>query len=592
MTEASERTVVIGAAGGAWGDTSFALPQLLASRRCDYVILEALAEITMAILTRAQQKNPRAGYAIDVVEMIGKHIGELRAQKIRVITNAGGVNPRAAADALRARAEAAGVALRIATVEGDDLMSRLDELGVDGAPISFNVYLGARPIAAALDAGADVVITGRCVDSALTLGPLIHEFGWAPDALAALSGGSLAGHLIECGPQATGGLLTDWEDLASWEDIGFPIAECSDDGTFVLTKPEGTGGLVDARTTSEQIVYEIGDPSAYLLPDVSCDWRSVRVEEVGLDRVRVRGASGASPPQTLKALAQVHDGYKVRTLLFIGGRDAVRKAERLGEDIRARAARVLERDGSPPLRAFEVEVLGAESTYGPHSRARAAREVLLAIAMHHDSPQSLEAIVREIPSFGLAVPGLSGGGTGLARPTPLIRLESHLIDREQVRPIVRIDGEAHPFVEATVSSGVSAAPAEVSSEPPPIEDPVEVPLVAIAHGRSGDKGADANIGVRARHPDFFPLLRAQLTTEVVRGALAHRIAGAVERFELPGIHALNFLLRDALGGGGIASLRFDPQGKAYAQQLLDQPVRVPRAWLEHPALRREALDPG
>lgn len=575
-------TVIIGGATGAWGDSSFAGRQLLDAGRCDYIVFEALAEITMGILTRAQQKDPSLGYATDIVEMIGRDIGAYRDANVRLVTNAGGVNPAAAAARLAGMAQAAGVALRIATVSGDDLMDRLGALGlVARAPLSIHAYLGARPIAAALDAGADVVITGRCVDSALVLGPLIHEYHWGAD-LDALSQGSLAGHLLECGPQATGGLFTDWYELSSWEDIGYPIAECRRDGSFVLTKAPGTGGLVDLRTVSEQLLYEIGDPAAYLLPDVTCDWRDVRLAQIASDRVLVEGARGTAPPAALKACAHTADGYKVKALFFLGGRDAVRKAERLAGDMLRRAARVLTREGLDPLRGSDVEVLGAESTYGPHSRARNAREVVLKVALHHDDRRALDMIIRELPSFGLAVPGLTGGGTGLAHATPLLRLESHAVPRELVRPAVALDGVAIAYEEPSPVTTPTATTRSASHPPFAIDDPVEVPLVAIAHARSGDKGADANIGVRARHRDFVPLLRAQLTAAVVAGWLAHRVDGAVERYELPGIDAFNFVLRDALGGGGIASLRLDAQGKAYAQQLLDMPIQIPSAWLHHP----------
>jgi hypothetical protein len=429
------------------------------------------------------------------------------------------------------------------------------------------------------------VITGRCVDSALALGPLIHEFGWGPEDLGALSQGSLAGHLLECGPQSTGGILTDWEDVPAWENLGYPMAECRPDGSFVLTKPEGTGGLVDVRTASEQLLYEIGDPAAYLLPDVTCDWRQVELTDVGADRVEVTGARGRPPPSTLKACAQVIDGYKSTALLFIGGRDAERKAKRLGSDFVRRAERLLDREGFGPLRDVDIEILGAESTYGPHSRARDTREVVVKIALHHDSRDAIASVVRETASFGLVVPGLSGGGTGLPKPTPLVRLRSYLVPRERLHAEIDLDGTKIAFEEPALptSAGPSFEPGPLA-DPYPVIDPVDLPLIAIAHARSGDKGADANIGVRARHPDFLPLLRDQLSADIVAKWFAHRIEGPVERYDLPGIHALNFVLRDALGGGGIASLRFDPQGKAYAQQLLDLPLHIPTAWLAHPAL--------
>ena len=597
MRRSEESVVVLGGAAGAWGDSSFALPQLLDSERCDYIFFEALAEITMAILTRARQRDPALGYATDVISMIGRELPRIAKQGVRIVTNAGGVHPRAAADALRAMAAEAGVALRVAWVEGDSLMDRLHELSglnlaemSDGhplvaAPLSFNAYLGARPIAAALDAGAELIITGRCVDSALALGPLLHEFDWGREDLDALSQGSLAGHLLECGPQSTGGLLTDWQDVASWHDIGYPIAECRSDGSFVLTKAEGTGGLVDVRSAAEQLLYEIGDPGAYLLPDVTCDWRHVQLMQAGVDRVEVKGAIGRPPPATLKACAQVVDGFKITAVLMIGGRDAVAKASRFGSEFTKRAGRLLERDGYPALRDVDVEILGAESTYGPHARTAHGREVVIKISMHHDERSALAAIVRELGSFAMAVTGLTAGGRGLPKPTPLIRLRSYLVPRDRFAPTIYVDAEPIPYQEpAPLASAARPNEPVRQAEPFPVDDPVELPLVAIAHARSGDKGADANIGVRARHADFLPLLRHQLTTNAVADWFAHRIRGRVERYELPGIDALNFVLLDALGGGGVSSLRFDPQGKAYAQQLLDMPMQVPKAWLAHEGL--------
>jgi hypothetical protein len=263
----------------------------------------------------------------------------------------------------------------------------------------------------------------------------------------------------------------------------------------------------------------------------------------------------------------------------------VRKAKRLGIDFVHRAERLLDREGFEPLRDVDIEVLGAESTYGPHARARRSREVVVKLALYHESREAIAAVARETASFGLAVPGLSGGGTGLPRPTPLLRLHSYLVPRERLRPSIDLDGEPVAFEEPRhpLEASTPREP-DAPAEPYRVIDSVELPLVAIAHARSGDKGADANIGVRARDPDFLPLLRHQLSADVVAEWFAHRIDGTVERYDLPGIHAMNFVLRDALDGGGIASLRFDPQGKAYAQQLLDIPVRVPAAWLLHPAL--------
>ncbi|HEX6148070.1 MAG TPA: acyclic terpene utilization AtuA family protein, partial [Acidimicrobiia bacterium] len=493
--------VAIAGAAGAWGDSALSTPQLLADGRSDYIVYEGLAEITMAILSRAKAEDPSQGYARDLIETIAENVSAYRAAGMRVITNAGGVNPHSAAALIREADSEAGVAV----VAGDDLMGNgavRAGAGLSADPISANVYLGARPIAVALDAGAEIVVTGRVVDSALTLGPLIHEFGWGPWQFHLLSAGSLAGHLLECGPQSSGGLLTDWKDISTWANPGFPIAEVSHDGSFVMTTAEGSDGLVDIRTVSEQLLYEIGDPARYLLPDVTCDWRMVTLEEVGPNRVAVSGARGWAPPPTLKGCAQIQDGWRATMLLFIGGRQAADKARRAGEDILERGRRMLEAAGLDEFRETSIEVLGAEATYGPHARAGGTREVILKIAVHHDHQEAVAGFIREIPSLALGgPPGVSGGGSGLPRPTPLIRLECFPVAREAVVPVIELGGDEIPFHEV-VGTGESPPSAAVGFEE--FDGPTEsLPLIAIAHGRSGDKGADVNIGIRARHPVFY-----------------------------------------------------------------------------------------
>jgi len=309
--------------------------------------------------------------------------------------------------------------------------------------LAMNAYLGAFPIAAALDAGADVVITGRVVDSALMLAPCIHEFGWQPHELDKLAQGSLAGHLLECGPQSTGGLLTDWESVESWVNIGYPIAEVSEDASFVLTKPEGTDGLVNRATVTEQILYEIGNPRQYILPDVVCDFADVQLSEVGSDRVRVEGAKGYPPPPTYKACTLEMDGYRIMSLLMLTGQDAARKAQRVGETLIARMRRAFPEKGWADFRATSIEVLGSESQFGPHGQAQDSREVVLKIAAHHDSREALSFFAREIPSSALGMAqSIIGGGTGLPKPVPLIRAHSMLVPRAYVDVRVMMDGAA------------------------------------------------------------------------------------------------------------------------------------------------------
>ncbi|MFD4356861.1 acyclic terpene utilization AtuA family protein [Nocardia sp. NPDC058518] len=586
------KTVTIGGAAGMWGDSYLATPQLLADGRCEYLIYESLAEITMAVLSKARMKDPGQGYARDVIRIIGENIAAFVDGGIKVITNAGGINPHAAAEVLRTAAAVAGRTVSIATVTGDDVLPLLDSLRDSGLrettrgtpvpqrPISMNAYLGARPIAAALAAGADIVVTGRCADSALVLGPLMHEFGWAVDDFDQLSQGSLAGHLLECGPQSTGGLLTDWQSTGSWARSGYPIAEVRADGSFVVTIASGTDGLVDRRTVGEQLVYEIGDPAAYLLPDVVCDWTQVRLAEIGPNRVAVSGARGIAPTPTLKACAQVPDGARAQIMFFLGGHDAVAKGRRVAADMVARFGTLLTYKGFPELQEVQVDVLGAEDTYGPHARRAVVREVWLRIALRHDDPAALSAVIREFPSMGLSGPPGIGGGGALPTPSPVLRLDSFLVPRELLPARVEVDGRAVEFSDVppelceTVDGPRGVDPVADSA---PGRDTVEVPLRAIAYGRSGDKGADVNVGVIARRPEFEPILHAQVTAKAVGKYLAHLGSTSVQRYGLPGLHAVNFLLHDGLGAGGTASLRVDPQGKAVAQQLLDMPVEIPAA---------------
>lgn len=602
------RTVRIGCGTGFWGDTPAGAAQLVRSGGIDYLVMDYLAEITMSILARMKARRPELGYATDFVTMVMKPLArEIAARRIRVVTNAGGVNPQACRDALMAVFAEAGVDLRVAVVHGDDLSpqaQRYRDAGVtemfSGAPMperiaSMNAYLGAFPIAEALDRGADIVLTGRVVDSAIVLGPLIHEFGWRPDDHDLLSGGSLAGHVLECGTQATGGIVTDWRDVPGWDDMGFPIAECEADGSFVLTKPAGTGGLVSTATVAEQIVYEVGDPTRYILPDVVADWSAVRLDEAGPDRVRVSGARGLAPTGSYKVSATHADGYRAAVTMMIVGREAVERARATGEAILSRAGRLIGEAGFAGFSETSLEVLGSEANYGAAARRGDAREVVLKIAVRHADKEALQIFAREIyPAATAMAQGITGFAGGRPEPQPVIRLFSFLAPKTDVAVSIGIDGDdfavASPPAagQAEAAAPQPAAAASGSVAPGPVVTPagatVAVPLIALARGRSGDKGDIANIGVLARSPDYLPWLRRSLTPEAVGSCFAHFLAGGpqdVERFEWPGLGGFNFVLHRALGGGGVASLRHDPQGKALAQILMDFPVKVPAEWL-HP----------
>jgi hypothetical protein len=600
----------IGCGCGFWGDSAAGPAQLVRHGDIDVLVLDYLSEITLSLLARARRKRPELGYTPDFVHEVMRPLAkDIASRGIKVIANAGGVNPRACRDALQGVLAELGVSLSVAVVLGDDISTELEDLrrsGVrdmeDGHELprevaSANVYLGAFPIAQALGRGADIVITGRCADSALALGPLIHAFGWGEEDLDQLALGSLAGHIIECGPQATGGIFTDWRAVADgWDDMGYPIVECTAGGTFVVTKTPGTGGRVSAATVAEQITYEVHDPGAYLLPDVVCDLSGVRLEDLGGDRVRVSGARGLPPTPYYKASLTYADGYRCTATLMIVGAEAADKAAHVAAAILKRTRRLFSERGLSDYTAVSTEVLGAESSYGPHARHQATREVVLKIAVAHEQERALELFAREIfPSATSMAQGITGFAGGRPAVQPVVRLASCLVPRSRVRPRIEVQDAAGLHVSALAPApaarsgerrpGAPAArpapalPVPLAAAGAPAADELTVPLLRLAHGRSGDKGDTANVSVLARRAEFVPLLAQALTAEVVRGYLAHLVEGEVERYDWPGLAGWNFVLRRALGGGGVASLRYDPQGKSYAQILMDLPVAVPRAWL-------------
>lgn len=590
------KKIRIGCASAFWGDTNTAAAQLVEKGNLDYLVFDYLAEITMSILAAKRMKDPNDGYATDFVEhVMAPLMPQLKERGIKVIANAGGVNPLACKKALEAAAEKAGVSFRVAVVLGDDLLPRKKDFAActdfeSGKPmpatlVSMNAYLGAFPIARALEAGAEIVITGRCVDSAVVTGPLIKEFGWRSDEYDKLAAGAVAGHVLECGAQATGGNFTDWELVKDgYPDMGFPIAEVEADGSFVVTKPEGTGGLVTVHTVLEQMLYEIGDPRAYLLPDVSVDFTQVRLEQVGEHRVRLTGARGQAPTATYKVSATYPAGMRCAALFMIGGIDAAKKGRASAGAIVEKVRRQLLAQKLGDFTGVDIHCIGAEESYGPHARegARNTREVVVKIAVHHPNPKAVKLFAREIAqaATGMA-PGFTGYfGGGRPEPNMIPRLFSTLVPKDQV-PIEVVVGEERFPVEVPTTGGFQPPPkaAAVVGAPPVLEGTmIAVPLHHLALARSGDKGDHANIGVIARKKIYLAYLREALTAEAVRVYFKHVFAdgeGRVERWELPGSQSFNFMLYNALGGGGAGSLRTDPQGKAFAQMLLDFPVTIP-----------------
>lgn len=586
----AKRVVKIGGASGYWGESAMATPQFLGQGGLDYIVYDYLAEITMSILARARAKDPNAGYATDFITgALKPNIAEIARQGVKIISNAGGVNPQACAAAARALIAEAGLDLKVAIVTGDDLMAHKDEVAKT-APAemftgsdfpnpdkiaSINVYLGAFPIARALAMGADIVITGRCVDSAVTLGALIHEFAWQEDDWDLLASGSLAGHIIECGPQATGGNFTDWEAAGDIANIGYPIAEIGADGAFTVTKPKDTGGVATVGTVAEQMLYEIGDPQAYMLPDVICDFSGVTIMQDGADRVGVSPARGRPAPDSYKTCLTFQDGWRAGLMITFIGIDAGAKAQKFAEVAFARARKVFRQFNAGNFTETSAEVIGDKSS-----------EVALKLAVKHPDVMGAGVFLKEVSGLGLATPPGMAIFSGMRpKPSPVVRLFSYLTPKAAITPGVALGGE-----QVTVNAGPGAPFSHASIQrpdapTPPNDATVRIPLIKLAWGRSGDKGDKANIGVIARDGAYLPYIWAALDEATIAKLFEKFIEGGadaskVQRYVLPGTHALNILIDAALGGGGVASIRNDPQGKAYAQMLLMHPIPVSQAIAE------------
>jgi len=453
----AERTVRVASGQGFWGDELDAPVRQVEGGPIDYLMLDYLAEVTMSIMRKQRSRDPAAGHARDFVALMRRIFPICVERGIRVVTNAGGVNPEGCAEALIAAGREAGVGGRatVGLVTGDDLMHRLDELLASGhelrhmesgAPLSeiresvrsANAYLGAAPIVEALGRGADVVVAGRTIDAALTYAPLIHEFGWGSEDYDRLAAGVVAGHLNECGAQCTGGnCLIDWWEIPDLADVGFPIVEASRDGCFVVTKHDGSGGRVTRGSVAEQLLYEIGDPRAYLGPDVSADFTSVELVDEGADRVRVQGVTGTAPPSLLKVSVAYAAGWKAVGTLVYAWPDAAAKARAADTVLRGRLDRLgLEFDET------HTELVGWNATHGPLAGEPPPDipEVQLRVAVRSRDQDTVERFTREIAPLVLTGPPTVTGYSGpRARVEEIIAFWPALIDRDAVEPHVGVE---------------------------------------------------------------------------------------------------------------------------------------------------------
>ena len=586
------KLIRIANAGGYWGDDLTQFKRQAELGPVDYVTLDFLAEITMSIMQKQRSRDPRLGYARDFVAQVAETLPTLVERDIRVISNAGGVNPLACRGALLEMARGRGVDLDVAAVVGDDLLERLGELNAAGVTLddmdtgerfaairervsSANAYYGAWPVVEALRSGAQIVVTGRCTDTGITLAPMIHAFGWAADDWDRLAAGIVAGHIVECGAQSTGGNYTDWREVRRFESIGYPVIEVYEDGSFIVTKHASTGGLVTVRTVKEQLVYEMGDPRGYITPDVVADFATIRLEPAGRDRVRVWGVRGRPAPPSLKVSASYFDGFKASGSIIISGPDATAKANAFAELFWKRVGLRFE--------ATHTELVGHSACWGPLAPATDPPEILLRLSVRDHDKDKLDAFAKMVPAVILSgPPGVAVTG-GRPQAQEVVAYWPALVPRDHVKPrLVTRDGER--TLDWPTPLRPMGRPAPLPREHWPVlrgsMKMVTVPLAELAHARSGDKGDTANIGVIARAPEVYPWLAKTLTAAVVKRRFKGICLGKVVRHEVPNLGALNFLLHESLGGGGTVSLRLDAQGKTLSHALLAMPVRVPRALVE------------
>lgn len=602
-------------AGGYWGDDPFALRrQVLGDLKIDYVSIDYLAEITMSILQKQMAKDPTAGYARDFISQLEPLLEHCIRQKIKIITNAGGVNPKACAEAIFAMAKSKNIQIKVAVVDGDDLRSQMKDLllktdfknmetGEDFAHVqqrvlSANVYFGALPVAKALSQDPDIVICGRVTDTGITLAPLIHEFKWDLADYDKLAAGIVAGHLIECGAQATGGNFTDWKKVPSFFDVGFPIVECFPDGSFVLTKHSQTGGLVTCQTAREQLLYEMGHPQSYITPDVIADFTSIQLRSDGHDRVHFSGVRGRKPTDLLKISIAYSDGFKSSGTLIISGPDARAKAQMFSDILWARLTSELNKAGLTDIEFKNAEFIGDDSTHRALTPKFLVHEILLRLSVRDANKDKIALFRKLLPSLILSGPAgvaVTGGAPAISDVVsywPALMAQELAFGNVNVFQNVSAQSSGAPeqiFSQRNIPWPVTHGTAEVHEKP---ADKFFVPnfsgdgakiltvsLAEVAHARSGDKGDTANIGLIARSPECYAWLRDNISAAKVKVWFESLVKGQVSCYAVPNLWALNFLLEESLGGGGTMSLNIDAQGKTLSQALLRCQVDIPAGLL-------------
>ena len=586
--------LIIANCSGFLGDRFSAAREMVDGGPIDVLTGDYLAELTMAILFRQKLKDAALGYARPFLRQMEAVMGTCLERRIRVVSNAGGLNPRGLAEALQVLAEKLGLAPKIAFIEGDDLLPRLAELQDQGEafvhldkgvglqeagaqPISANAYIGGWAVTEALARGADIVVAGRLADAALVTGPAAWHFGWRREDWDRLAGAAVAGHIIECSAQATGGNYPFIEEIPSFHKVGFPIAEIHADGSAVITKHPGTGGRVSVGTVTAQLLYEIQSPS-YLTPDVTARFDTVRLAAEGEDRVRVSGVQGAPPPATTKVCLNTLYGHRNSMTLVLTGLDITAKARILEETV------VEALGGREQYAVFDVQLVRSDQA-DPATNEEAF--AYLRFGVMDPDPAKVARFSAAIVELALAsIPGFTATAPP-AKGSPAIQHWPAVVSNRHIRPEVVI-GEDRVSVEPLAGGEVEPpSPNATTAASPftPTAETVQMPFGRLFGTRSGDKGGNANLGVWARSDAAYGFLRGFLTTERLAALLPDVAPYAIERYALPNLRALNFYIKGFLGEGVAASLKSDPQAKTLGEYLRVKSIPVPVA------LREEA-SPG
>lgn len=591
------QTIRIGNAQAFWGDRPSAAKELLTQvPDLDYLTMDYLAEVSMSILALQRERNPQTGYPQDFVEVVrGLAPYWSSGGKCKLIANAGGLSPMACAQACRSVLESAGCrSLTIGVVGGDDVLAILQAnqhiahfnnldtneplASVKDRLVTANAYMGCSGIVDALKMGADIVITGRVADPSMVLAACVHHFHWRYDDWDLLAAGTLAGHLLECGTHATGGISTDWLAVPSPVDIGFPIAEVSHNGNLVITKSEASGGCVTVETVKEQLLYEISDPSGYISPDVVVSFQGLSVKQTVTNRVEVTGAKGSQQPETLKVSATYRDGFRAAGTLTIIGPQAVAKARRCGEIVLRRLD-----DAGWNYTQKVVECLGNGASIPVLETINAGHdsfETVLRIAVESPNKGAVEAFSKEmIPLVTAGPQGTTGYAQGRPSVQPVFRYWPCLVEKKLASTNVQTITTEDRSIGSKASELWPKIPPAKKTDPTyqqPLDPTLTIAskkqtpkrLSSIAYGRSGDKGISANIGILARNPEDYAWLLQWLTPQRVQKYFESMGVKRVERFEAPNLQGLNFLVHGILS----CSIRNDAQGKGLAQALLAMPI--------------------